>query len=221
LSVKVLKLFFALLVDYLVCGLGNPGEAYAGTRHNAGFEVVDLLAVRFRASWQKEKYGWTASVRVKGRPALLLKPDTYMNLSGKSVKYHLEKLSLSPSHLLVITDDIALPVGYLRLRMQGSSGGHNGLASVEEYLGTSVWPRLRIGVGNNFPKGRQADYVLSRPTPEEEPLYKASLLRAADAVVYALTVSLPAAMNRYNGPLRPEDSNKPDDTISDSGRQQS
>lgn len=144
-----------------------------------------------------------------------------MNHSGKSVKYHLEKLGLSPAHLLVITDDIALPVGYLRLRMQGSSGGHNGLASVEEYLGTTAWPRLRIGVGKNFPKGRQAEYVLSRPTPEEELLYKASLLRAADAIVHALAVSVQAAMNRFNGPLRPEDLNKTDDTLSDSGRQQS
>lgn len=206
---------------YLICGLGNPGEQYAGTRHNAGFDVVDLMAGRFRAAWQKDKYGWTAPVRVKGRPVLLLKPDTYMNLSGKAVRYHLDKLGLSPPHLLVITDDIALPVGYLRLRMQGSSGGHNGLASIEEHLGTTAWPRLRIGVGHNFPKGQQAEYVLSRPSPEEEPLYKASLIRAAEAVVHALAVGLPAAMNRFNGPVKLEDHSKSNDALSHPGGQQS
>lgn len=207
-------------MHYLICGLGNPGEQYAGTRHNAGFDVADELAARFRAVWKKDKGGWTALARVKGRPVLLLKPDTFMNLSGKAVRYHLDKLGLSPPHLLVITDDIALPVGYLRLRMHGSGGGHNGLASIEEHLGTAAWPRLRIGVGNNFPKGRQAEYVLSRPTPEEEPLYKASLMRAADAVIHAVTVGFPAAMNRFNGPVKPEEPNKPDDPLSDSGRQQ-
>lgn len=205
---------------WLICGLGNPGAEYAGTRHNAGFEVLDILGHRFEVSWAKEKLGQTVSLRLKGRPVFLLKPETFMNQSGKAVRHYLDKLQLSPAHLLVITDDIALPVGTLRLRQQGSPGGHKGLASIQEHIGHGQWPRLRIGVGHNFLPGQQAKYVLSAPEPSEMPLYTATLDRAADAVLHVLTRGLPAAMNAFNGPIKMAPDSTSSHGISNSGRQQ-
>lgn len=207
-------------MDWLICGLGNPGAEYQGTRHNAGFEVLDILARRFGATFNTDSLGDTASVRIKGRPVLLLKPNTYMNNSGKAVQYYLARHSLPASHLMVITDDVALPVGTLRLRPHGSSGGHRGLASIEDYLGHRFWNRVRIGVGNNYPRGRQSEYVLSPPYPDELPLYKANLERAADAVVHVVTHSFPAAMNAFNGPKPTSSPSIRNHGVPDTGREQ-
>ncbi|MCX7649130.1 MAG: aminoacyl-tRNA hydrolase [Flavobacteriales bacterium] len=207
--------------DWLICGLGNPGAEYEGTRHNAGFDVLDILARRFGATFRTDSLGQTASVHIKGRPVMLLKPNTYMNESGKAVQYYLNRFSLPASHLLVISDDVALPVGTLRLRQHGSSGGHRGLASIEEYLGHRFWNRLRIGVGNNYPRGRQSEYVLSPPAEDELPRYKANLERAADAVVHVLTHSFPSAMNAFNGPLPPSPPATRNHGVPDTGGEQS
>ena len=186
-------------MEWLICGLGNPGPEYEKTRHNAGFEVVNIIAALFSALWEKKEMGWLATPRIKGRHVVLLKPDTYVNQSGRSVRYYLQKYNLTPSRLLVVTDDIALPVGSLRLRQFGSSGGHNGLSSIQDALNSNQWPRLRIGIDHNFLKGKQAEYVLSKPNSDELPLYEASLKRAAQAVICVLTQSLTAAMNQFNG----------------------
>lgn len=143
----------------LIVGLGNPGQQYLMTRHNIGFMALDRLAGR--ESFQAAKYGEKCEIRHRGRVYVLLKPNTFMNLSGKAVAWHLQQEKLKPDQMLVITDDIALNFGTLRLRAKGSAGGHNGLKSVQELLATADYPRLRFGVGSEFKPGKQVDYVLS------------------------------------------------------------
>lgn len=187
-------------MKFLIVGLGNPGVQYQYNRHNVGFMVVDELAARKELPFAPDRYGYTCEYRWKGRALHLLKPTTFMNLSGKAVRYHLTRLKLEPESLLVVTDDIALPFGKVRIRAKGSAGGHNGLSDIEEVLGTSQYARMRFGVGSDFPKGGQADYVLGDfPGPEMAELEEQWLPKMADAVVSFAMQGLARTMSQYNG----------------------
>lgn len=184
---------------FLIVGLGNIGPEYEETRHNFGFMVVDTLAYEKGVSFKSCRYGSMAIIKVKNCELLLLKPSTFMNLSGVAVKYWVNKENLPLEHLLIIVDDIALPFGTIRIRQTGSEAGHNGLKSITEQLGTRDYARLKFGVGNNFDKGGQVDYVLGRFSPEERKELSLKLDKAAEAVK-AFCLSGPAfAMNHYNG----------------------
>ena len=154
-------------MKFLIVGLGNPGVKYDNTRHNIGFKALDYVAKQADALFFSAKYGEISSFKHKGRSILLLKPNTYMNLSGGAVNYWLKKEKILSSNLLVVTDDINLSLGKLRLKTQGSDGGHNGLKNIQELLGSTKYPRIRIGLGNTFSKGKQVDYVLGTWTDEE------------------------------------------------------
>ncbi len=185
-------------MKYLIAGLGNIGSEYEHTRHNIGFDVLDYLVRKEGTIFRTDRHGDLAEIKHKGRTFYLLKPNTYMNLSGKAIRYWLQTLRILPFDLLVITDDIALPTGKLRMRKQGSEGGHNGLKSTTEMLLTQDYPRLRIGVGNDFPKGRQAEYVLGKWKKDEEPLVVAAIEKAAEAVFAFGTIGIERTMNEYN-----------------------
>lgn len=185
-------------MKYLIAGLGNPGSEYLLTRHNIGFMVLDRLAASKELFFAPDRYGDIATLSHRGRKLILLKPSTYMNLSGKAVRYWLQQEKIPVENLLVITDDIALPFGKLRLRTKGSHGGHNGLRNIEELLQTSQYARLRMGIGNDFPKGQQADYVLSPFTEEEQKQLPAVLDKAAQAVLSFATIGATQTMNQFN-----------------------
>ncbi|MBL7810859.1 MAG: aminoacyl-tRNA hydrolase [Bacteroidetes bacterium] len=185
-------------MKYLIVGLGNPGAEYENTRHNAGFKVVDKVASALGGTWQQDRLGWVARCSTRGRHLILLKPNTYMNLSGKAVAYWLQAEKLRPENMLVITDDLAIPAGTLRLKTKGSDGGHNGLKSIQTILGTQEYPRLRFGVGNQFAPGRQVDYVLGEWSQEEKPLIEETLQRAADGVTLFATMGPGLAMTQLN-----------------------
>ena len=154
-------------MKYLIAGLGNIGAQYRDTRHNIGFMVAHRLAERLDVIPELERHAYYAKGKHKGRQVHIILPTTYMNLSGKAIRYHLKKHDIPLENLLVVTDDIALPFGKLRMRGKGSAGGHNGLKNIEEVLNTNQYPRLRFGVGDNFSRGRQVDYVLSDFTDDE------------------------------------------------------
>jgi len=190
----------------LIVGLGNPGRPYAATRHNVGFEVVEAVARRARVAlgpWKARSVGGEGSFRARG--FALAMPQTYMNLSGETVLGLVRTLGLAPADVLVVVDDLALDPGVLRLRAGGSDGGHNGLRDIAERLGTPQFPRLRIGVGRDFPRGRQADYVLMPFTAAQRPLIDAALPVAAEAALCWVTEGMGTAMNRYNGWKPPEE----------------
>lgn len=154
-------------MKYLIIGLGNPGPEYENTRHNIGFMIADALAKREGVKFSTDKYGWTAEYKFKSRTIVLLKPATFMNLSGKALVYHMTHLKIEPGKLMVITDDIAIPFGTFRIKGKGSHGGHNGLRNINELLGNDQYPRMRVGIGNNFSAGKQVDYVLNPFTKSE------------------------------------------------------
>ncbi len=185
-------------MKYLITGLGNPGDEYANTRHNIGFRIVDALAAGAGIPWEDKRYGFVGRMQHRARWLILLKPTTYVNLSGRAVHYWLKKEKLEPARLLVIADDIALPFGKIRLRPKGGDGGHNGLASINQTLGTSEYPRLRFGIGRDFPPGRQVDYVLGEWTEEEEKELDDHIRRAAEAVLSFATIGLERTMNLFN-----------------------
>ncbi len=183
----------------LIVGLGNPGPKYAGTRHNVGFEVVDVLASRWGISLTAEKFhGWFGLHRVYGERVVLLKPMTYMNRSGRAVAGAGRFYKLELGDLLVISDDMALPLGCLRMRVRGSAGGHKGLQDIVDQLGTDDWSRLRVGIGE--PVGDPTAYVLNRFTEDEETIVKRAEQRAADAVECWMQHGADLAMTRFNGP---------------------
>jgi peptidyl-tRNA hydrolase, PTH1 family len=155
-------------MKYLIVGLGNIGEEYKDTRHNIGFTVLDALAEASNISFGDKRYGAVATMRYKGRDLILLKPSTYMNLSGHAISYWLKKENILLENMLVIVDDLALPTGSIRMRPKGSDGGHNGLSHISTVLGTTEYPRIRVGIGNSFSKGAQIDFVLGRWTGEEK-----------------------------------------------------
>lgn len=183
---------------FLIACLGNIGPEYIGTRHNAGFMVADELARDADVQFQSRRYGDMAVVRVKNCELLVLKPSTFMNLSGVAVRYWMNQEKLSLENLLVVVDDLALPFGTLRMRKSGSDAGHNGLKNIAEQLGTPNYARLRFGVGNDFPKGGQIDFVLGKFPPEEQEKLPEVLKRAADAVRTYCLAGPDIAMNRFN-----------------------
>lgn len=186
-------------MKYLIVGLGNPGSEYENTRHNIGFKVLDALAESSNTFFIEERHAKTALLKHKGRSFYLVKPSTYMNLSGKAVNYWLQQNKIDPKNLLVVTDDIALPFGALRLRGKGSDGGHNGLKNIQAVLGHSDYARLKFGVGNDFPKGRQADYVLSPWNLEQQEILPTRIEQAAKTVLAFGTMGLVRTMSDYNG----------------------
>lgn len=187
-----------IVAKYLIVGLGNVGSEYEGTRHNVGFMVVDALAKEGEARWTLERHAYRTEVRHKGRQLILIKPTTYMNLSGKAVKYWLQSEKIELANLLVVVDDIALDPGVIRIKKQGAAGGHNGLTDIENLLGTQNYNRLRVGVGSQFSRGRQVDYVLGQFTAAELPTVEASVKTACDAVRCFTTQGIDRTMNLYN-----------------------
>jgi peptidyl-tRNA hydrolase, PTH1 family len=185
-------------MKYLVVGLGNIGAEYELTRHNIGFLILDRLAEKFKVSFTAARYGDTAMFKYKGRSIHLVKPSTYMNLSGKAVSYWLETLKLSKENLLVIVDDIALPLSSLRMRAKGSDAGHNGMKNIEQLTGGNNYPRLRVGIGNDFHPGQQVDYVLSKFTPQEFELLPPIMDKAVDAILSFTAIGINRTMNQFN-----------------------
>ncbi len=185
-------------MKYLIVGLGNIGKAYERTRHNIGFAVVDHLAEQDKVDFVVERLGSLAYLRHQGRHIYLLKPSTYMNESGKAIRYWLQKLSIPKSRSLVITDDLHLPLGKLRIRPKGGAGGHNGLKDINERLGTALYPRIRLGIGNDFPVGAQNDYVLGKFSPAEMEVVTPAIILAGEATLAFCTQGLVMTMNRYN-----------------------
>ncbi|MDE6007104.1 MAG: aminoacyl-tRNA hydrolase [Muribaculaceae bacterium] len=183
---------------FLIACLGNMGPEYVDTRHNAGFMVADRLAADAGVSFQSARYGDMATVKVKNCELLVLKPSTFMNLSGVAVRYWMNREKLPLQNLLVVVDDMAIPFGSIRIRKQGSDAGHNGLKNIAEQLGTQNYARLRFGIGNDFPKGCQVDYVLGKFPEEEREKLPAILERAADAVKAFCLSGVDFAMNHYN-----------------------
>ncbi len=185
-------------MKYLVVGLGNIGAEYAETRHNIGFKVLDALAEASNISFIAGRYGSTAELRYRGRSVTLLKPSTYMNLSGKAVRYWLDTLKVERTNLLVVVDDIALPFGELRMRPKGSAGGHNGLKNIAEMLGTEDYPRMRFGVGGDFARGHQVDYVLGEWTADERAKLPERLKVFGDAILSFVSIGMERTMNEFN-----------------------
>ena len=189
-----------LMKKFLVVGLGNIGDKYHNTRHNIGFKILDYLAKKEEATFETVKLGdVTTTIKVKGRTLILLKPSTYMNLSGKAVKYWLEKEKIPLSNLLVITDDLNLPFGTLRLKTKGSDGGHNGLKDIQDKLQTTKYNRFRFGISDAFSKGRQVDYVLGEWNEEENSKLDERLETSAELVKSFALAGVNNTMNRFNG----------------------
>jgi len=185
-------------MKYLIVGLGNPGSEYANDRHNVGFLVMDALAIKTNSRFSTERYADVAKVKYRGHILVLIKPNTYMNLSGNAVRYWLEKEKISLQHLLIVLDDLDLPQGQIRLRAKGSGGSHNGLNHIIQVLDTEDFPRLRIGIGSDFPNGMQVDYVLGQWSKEEEKIMKPAILDAADAILTFVHLGIERAMNIVN-----------------------
>ena len=184
----------------LIVGLGNPGESYEATRHNVGFVVIDNLAAQCRVEMKfiGRAQARTGRAKWRGYPIVLAQPQTWMNLSGKAVAYLKRNLGLAASEIFVIVDDIYLPLGRLRLRAAGGAGGHNGMQSIIDEIGTADFPRLRIGVGSDYDRGRQSAHVLSEFSPEEVDLIQPALKEACEAVKTYVTDGMTLAMNRHN-----------------------
>ena len=185
-------------MKYLIAGLGNIGPEYHETRHNIGFMTVDALAAKTGATFADGRYGFTARLTLKGRQIVLLKPSTYMNLSGNAVRYWLQKENIPLENLLVVVDDLSLAFGTLRLKGKGSDGGHNGLKHIAATLGTQEYARLRFGIGNDFPRGGQIDYVLSSFTEEEYKLMPERLKTAGEIIQSFCLAGLDITMNQFN-----------------------
>jgi peptidyl-tRNA hydrolase, PTH1 family len=190
------------IMKFLVVGLGNPGSEYAQTRHNVGFMAMDHMAGLAGLGWRDERLGQRCSIKHAGRTFELLKPNTYMNLSGKAAQYWLGQERLTPSAMLVITDDLALPFGTLRLRAKGSPGGHNGLKHIDEVLGHQVYARLRVGIGSEFSKGKQVDYVLGKFSENEQAGLALVLEAIEEAVKLWGLLGIDRAMTTVNA-MRP------------------
>ncbi|MEM7361771.1 MAG: aminoacyl-tRNA hydrolase [Bacteroidota bacterium] len=184
---------------YLITGLGNIGVEYTDTRHNIGFQVVDHLAHSHHTTFETDRLGDIAKLLYKGRQLTLLKPNTYMNLSGRAVRYWLDKLKISPQQLLVITDDLHLPFGKLRLRPKGSHAGHNGLRNINDQLQTTLYPRLRFGIGNHFHPGKQSNYVVAPFSTEERDQLPPLIEKAKDTALSFCWRGVQDTMQRFNG----------------------
>ena len=185
-------------MNFLIAGLGNIGVEYANTRHNIGFMVLDALVKESGTTFISGRYGSTAEISYRGHKLTLLKPSTYMNLSGKAVNYWMQELKIKPENLLVVVDDLAIPFGTLRMRKQGSDGGHNGLKNITQMLGNNSYARLRVGIGDAFAKGHQVDYVLGKWKSEEEKELPFILNRAGEAIKAYAFMGPDRAMNVCN-----------------------
>ncbi|HRO09693.1 MAG TPA: aminoacyl-tRNA hydrolase [Saprospiraceae bacterium] len=185
-------------MKYLITGLGNMGAEYDHTRHNIGFDVVDYLANDAAVKWEQNTNGDLAEIKFKGRTLILLKPTTYMNLSGKAVKYWMEKLKIQPENLLVIVDDLHLDLGKMRLRDKGSDGGHNGLKDIQNKLGHNQYIRLRMGIGKDFRPGQQVNFVLGKWKQHEKESVEIMIEKAAKAVKNFVTIGMKLTMDELN-----------------------
>lgn len=185
-------------MKFLLAGLGNIGAEYDATRHNIGFDLADTFVIRHGGNFSLDRHATVAEVKWKGRIFVVIKPTTYMNLSGKAVKYWMDKEKIASENLMVLVDDLALPLGTLRVRATGSAGGQNGLKNIELLLQSQQYPRLRFGIGSNFPKGRQVEYVLGKWNPSEVPLVKEGLLKSMELIECWATQGIGAAMTAYN-----------------------
>lgn len=183
---------------YLIIGLGNIGAEYAHTRHNIGFDIADEVAKKHGGSWRIDRLAEVCELKIKGRTVVLIKPTTYMNLSGRAFRYWLEKEKVAVENTLTLVDEIALPLDRMRLRPSGSHAGHNGLRDIEAALGNTEYPRLRFGIGNDFPKGRQVDFVLGKWTPKEMPTVVAKIDACVGLVETFVLTGIATAMNQYN-----------------------
>jgi PTH1 family peptidyl-tRNA hydrolase len=188
-----------LMKKFLIVGLGNIGPAYANTRHNIGFKIVDELAEEHKTTFETEKLGDIATFKLKGRTFILLKPSTFMNLSGKSVKYWMDKENIAVENILVVTDDVNIDFGTIRLKAKGSAGGHNGLKDIHEKLNTQQYARFRFGVGANYSKGRQVDFVLGEWSKQETSELIERLPTSAKIITSFGTAGLANTMNTFNG----------------------
>ncbi|MFN8286768.1 MAG: aminoacyl-tRNA hydrolase [Chitinophagales bacterium] len=185
-------------MSFLIAGLGNIGAEYENTRHNIGFKIVDNLANTAGVPFQLERLAFYAEYRSRGKNVFLIKPTTYMNLSGKALRYWMTELKIQQQNVLVVLDDIAIPFGSIRVRMKGSDGGHNGLKDIDATLGNNNYPRLRFGVGSEFAKGRQVDYVLGNWNVEEQKTLNERIKTACDAVNSFMFEGIERAMSKYN-----------------------
>jgi len=185
-------------MSFLIVGLGNIGPEYEETRHNIGFKIVDALAAKNNIVFNNDRLAFTAAYRSRGKNIYLIKPTTYMNLSGKAVRYWMTEYKIQTANMLVVLDDLAIPFGAIRLRGKGSDGGHNGLRDIDATLGSNNYPRLRFGIGNQFAKGKQVDYVLGKWSREEEVALAERIDAACNAVNSFIFEGLANAMNKFN-----------------------
>ncbi len=185
-------------MKYLIVGLGNPGEKYKNTRHNIGYRVLDFLAESAGFSFSDKRYGYVSEMKHKGKTLILVKPTTYMNLSGKAVNYYLQAEKIPIENLMVVVDDLSLELGKIRIKAKGSSGGHNGLQNIQDILGTVNYNRLRFGIGNNFHQGGQVDYVLGEWTDDELKILPERIELAAEAIKSFPIIGIDRTMNYYN-----------------------
>ena len=183
---------------FLIVGLGNAEDKYAGTRHNIGFEVVNALAIKLDTKFDIGRHAYVAHARYKGRSLTLILPTTYMNLSGKAVKYWMNEEKIGPESIMVVSDDLDLPVGQLKMKPKGGGGSHNGLGHIIEMLGHQDFPRLRVGIGKDFPQGYQVEYVLGKFYAKERPLIDAAIERAVAGILSFVTIGIEKAMNEVN-----------------------
>ena len=182
---------------FLIVGLGNPGVEYAPTRHNAGYMILDAFAKASNVVFADRRYGYVCETSLRGRKLILLKPTTFMNLSGNAVRYWLNKENIDESHLLVVVDDLSLPLGSLRLKANGSAGTHNGLGHIQQLIGQQ-YPRLRLGIGNDFPRGSQVDFVLGAFTDEEQTVLQPVIETAVEVIKSFVLAGIDITMNQYN-----------------------
>ncbi|CCX66810.1 peptidyl-tRNA hydrolase [Prevotella sp. CAG:1058] len=183
---------------FLIVGLGNPGDEYTGTRHNTGFMVLDAFAKASNIVFEDRRYGYIAETSIKGRKVFLLKPTTYMNLSGNAVRYWMNKENIDVERLLVVVDDLSLPLGALRLKGKGSNGGHNGLGNIQSVIGTQQYARLRVGIGNDFPKGMQVDWVLGKYDDNDMKELTPSIDTAIEMIKSFVLAGINITMNKFN-----------------------
>ena len=183
---------------FLIVGLGNPGIEYAGTRHNAGFEVVDAFVASHEGKYRSDRLAEVAEVKWKGKIFICIKPTTYMNLSGKAFKYWMDKEKIPLERTLTIVDDLALPIDKIRIRAGGSDAGHNGLRDIQHILNTTEYPKLRFGIGNQFPKGMQVDFVLGKWFPEEKEVIAGKIDKCVEVIEQFAVAGIARVMNDYN-----------------------
>lgn len=183
---------------FLIVGLGNAGTEYANTRHNIGFDVVNAFVLKQGGSFRNERLAYVADVKYKGKNLICICPTTFMNLSGRAFRYWLEKEKISLQHTLTIVDDVALPLDKIRLRPGGSPGGHNGLKDISNIMGTDDYPKLRFGIGNDYPKGMQADFVLGKWLKKEEPLVQEKVKLCVEVIEQFVTAGIGPTMTTYN-----------------------